>query len=71
MKWLYLFCLNICALVASAQEAITKEAIQDSIINQLSFFPQEKIHLHTDRGYYSPQSQESSYRAKNSCIKDG
>ena len=30
------------------------EAVQDSLINQLALFPQEKIHLHTDRTMYVP-----------------
>ena len=31
---------------------MTLDAVQDSVINQLEFFPQEKIHLHTDRTMY-------------------
>ena len=38
----------------NAQEMRTLSAIQDSIINQLGRFPQEKIHLHTDRTMYVP-----------------
>ena len=33
---------------------ISFEAVQDSIFNQLVLFPQEKIHLHTDRTMYVP-----------------
>ena len=53
MKWLYLLLLNVFALVISAQE-ITQEAVQDSLLNQIAIFPQEKIHLHTDRTMYVP-----------------
>jgi TonB-dependent SusC/RagA subfamily outer membrane receptor len=33
---------------------VSTESIQDSINNQLRVFPQEKIHLHTDRNFYVP-----------------
>ena len=33
---------------------VSFEAVQDSILNQLTLFPQEKIHLHTDRTMYVP-----------------
>ena len=53
MKWLFLFLFNGC-LFAGAQDMITLSAIQDSVIKQLTLFPQEKIHLHTDRTMYIP-----------------
>ena len=53
MKWLYLFLLGGYVLV-NAQEIVSFEAVQDSILNQLTLFPQEKIHLHTDRTMYVP-----------------
>jgi hypothetical protein len=49
---LLLFFQLLCAF-ASAQE-MTYEAVQDSILKQLVVFPQEKIHLHTDRSMYVP-----------------
>ena len=33
------------------------EAVQDSILKQLAIFPQEKIHLHTDRTMYVPSEK--------------
>ena len=52
MEWLYLFFLNLSLFAASDQKTITQDAIQESIVNQLGLFPQEKIHLHTDRTEY-------------------
>ena len=54
MKWYYLFFLHFCALVSGAQELLTLDAVQDSIFKQYKIFPQEKIHLHTDRTMYVP-----------------
>ena len=54
MKWLYLLILNLFVLSVSAQEIITPDAIQDSLYRQIELFPQEKIHLHTDRNMYIP-----------------
>ena len=51
MKRLCLFFLTI-NLLANAQKAVTLETIQDNFINQLSLFPQEKIHVHTDKTMY-------------------
>ena len=48
MKWLFLIFLPLSVLV-SAQESFTVDAIRESVFNQIIFFPQEKIHLHTDR----------------------
>jgi len=53
MKWLYLLLLNACFLV-HAQEILTIDTVQDRLIRQLAFFPQEKIHLHIDRTMYVP-----------------
>ncbi len=53
MKRFILFFFNLSFLV-NAQEVITHVAIQDSIYSQLALFPQEKIHLHTDRSMYVP-----------------
>ena len=44
--------LFVCTFV-SAQN-LTFEAVQDSLLKQLSVFPQEKIHVHTDRTMYVP-----------------
>jgi len=44
----------LCAMANVAQEKFTANAIQDSMIRQLNIFPQEKIHLHTDRTMYVP-----------------
>ena len=54
MKWYYLFILHFSVLVCSAQELLTLDALQDSIIKQYQIFPQEKLHLHTDRTMYVP-----------------
>jgi hypothetical protein len=54
MKWLFLFFINLSALVVSAQMRVTPDAVQDSIDQQLLVFQQEKIHLHTDRNQYVP-----------------
>lgn len=53
MKWHFLFLLNLSILV-NAQEKMMPYSIQDSIYKQLELFPQEKIHLHTDRTMYIP-----------------
>ena len=52
MNRLYLFFLFLWASEVYAQEAISMDAIQESIFDQLALFPQEKIHLHTDRTMY-------------------
>lgn len=49
---LFLYFQLLCTFI-SAQE-ITSEAVQDSILKQLTICPQEKIHLHTDRTMYIP-----------------
>jgi len=55
MRRLSLFFLNVFVIISvNAQQMMTLDAIQDSIINQLELFPQEKIHLHTDRMMYIP-----------------
>ncbi len=41
-----------CPTLVVAHEKITKESFQDSVLYQLSLFPQEKIHVHTDRTMY-------------------
>jgi uncharacterized protein YfaS (alpha-2-macroglobulin family) len=46
--------LLVFAFAVSAQDKLTLESIQDSVIKQLELFPQEKIHLHTDRTMYVP-----------------
>ena len=54
-KLIVLFCCFLSfALATEAQDAKTLNSIQDSIIKQLALFPQEKIHLHTDRTVYVP-----------------
>ena len=52
MLFLHLSLLFGFIFTGNAQEPITKEAVQDSIITQLGLYPQEKIHLHTDRAMY-------------------
>ena len=54
MKCACLFFSNLCVFAVFSQEIMTFDSIQDSIDNQLSLFPQEKIHLHTDRNVYVP-----------------
>jgi len=54
MRWLCLILLNISMFVVCAQDVMTLDAVQDSVNIQLAFFPQEKIHLHTDRDIYVP-----------------
>ena len=51
MKWYFFFLLNSCMIV-NAQQMWIPYSIQDSIFKQLELFPQEKIHLHTDRTTY-------------------
>ena len=54
MKHLYLLFLSLSVFTLTAQEAMTLEAVQDSVNNQLALFPQEKMHVHTDRNLYVP-----------------
>ena len=54
MRQLYLFFISLFAFTLSAQSVMTLDAIQDSIYEQLILYPQEKIHLHTDRTQYMP-----------------
>ena len=49
-----LFFTLLIGAAVSAQTIITPESIQDSVFSQLILFPQEKIHLHTDRTMYVP-----------------
>jgi uncharacterized protein YfaS (alpha-2-macroglobulin family) len=53
MKKACLF-LIISSLFANAQQTPTLRLIQDNFFNQLELYPQEKIHLHTDRTAYVP-----------------
>ena len=53
MKRIVLFFLSVSVLV-SAQELVRIEDVQDRIISQMAIFPQEKVHLHTDRDMYIP-----------------
>ena len=53
MKWFCLFFLQA-SVFASAQQPVITGAVEDSIIKQITLFPQEKIHLHTDRTMYVP-----------------
>ena len=46
--------LLILSLFANAQQTPTLRLIQDNFFNQLELYPQEKIHLHTDRTIYVP-----------------
>ncbi|MDR0836484.1 MAG: TonB-dependent receptor plug domain-containing protein [Tannerella sp.] len=41
-------------LIIKVSGQVSIENIQDSINNQLLVYPQEKLHLHTDRNYYVP-----------------
>jgi len=54
MRTNVIICMFFSISLLNAQQIITKESIQDSVINQLTFFPQEKIHVHTDRTMYIP-----------------
>ena len=46
--------LIISNLSLQAQDSKLRENIQDSIFRQMELYPQEKIHLHTDRDIYVP-----------------
>ena len=46
--------LVICNISLQAQDSGLREIIQDSISRQMEIYPQEKIHLHTDRDIYVP-----------------
>ncbi len=46
--------LLLFGIEASGQSSRTFEAIQDSLTVQLLYYPQEKLHLHTDRTMYVP-----------------
>jgi len=54
MKRLLLCLFLSLSLLANAQLTVTQDTIQDSILTQLTLFPQEKLHLHTDRTVYVP-----------------
>ena len=55
-KAVFLFALLLSAMVLSGQtgNVPTVASIEDSLQNQLIAFPQEKLHLHTDRNFYVP-----------------
>lgn len=53
MKRILLLYFQFACTFLSAQE-ITSEAVQNRILKQLAMYPQEKIHLHTDRDQYIP-----------------
>ena len=53
MKKAFLF-LFLLSLSANAQQTPTLRLIQDNFFNQMELYPQEKIHLHTDRTVYVP-----------------
>jgi len=46
--------LIISGVSLQAQDSKLRESIQDSIFKQMELYPQEKIHLHTDRDIYVP-----------------
>ena len=47
-------CIFFLGLHVTGQTNYSIDAIQDSLVIQLSCYPQEKIHLHTDRAFYIP-----------------
>lgn len=49
-----LFFLSDITLFAQESQCPSFETIGDSLVKQLAIFPQEKIHLHTDRDRYIP-----------------
>ena len=54
MRWLFLIFLNLLFVLAlAAQKTMTPGVVQDSVFRQLELYPQEKIHLHTDRNLYT------------------
>jgi len=53
-KALILYVILLHTLTIHAQHNQSYNSIQDSISKQIQIFPQEKIHLHTDRDYYIP-----------------
>ena len=52
LKWFCILLLSGYVFCGNAQQIKTIDDIQDSIVKQLHLFPQEKIHLHTDRDVY-------------------
>ena len=46
--------LIVCNMSLQAQESRLFENTRDSILKQIELYPQEKIHLHTDRDFYVP-----------------
>ena len=48
------FLLLLVNLFVNAQETFTLDAIQNHFLQQMALFPQEKIHVHTDRQMYIP-----------------
>jgi len=54
MKWQYLIIQLLACSFLNAQQILTPNVLQDSLYKQLELFPQEKIHLHTDRTMYIP-----------------
>ena len=51
---LLLSCIILSIVTAKAQYTYVYDTIQNNINKQLEIFPQERIHLHTDRDYYIP-----------------
>ena len=49
---LFLFFQLLCTFMVAQESTFTE--VRDSILKQLTIFPQEKIHLHTDRTMYVP-----------------
>ena len=51
MKWHFIF-LHYISMFVNAQVMFMPSSIQDNIFKQFELFPQEKLHLHTDRTMY-------------------
>jgi TonB-dependent SusC/RagA subfamily outer membrane receptor len=49
-----LLILTFFSLIIKISGQVPFESVRDSVANQLIAYPQEKIHLHTDRNYYVP-----------------
>ncbi|MDR0386082.1 MAG: TonB-dependent receptor plug domain-containing protein [Prevotellaceae bacterium] len=56
MKTIFMFVFSVCSVVLSGQETVADQNINNSVeeklLQQLKVFPQEKLHLHTDKSVY-------------------
>lgn len=52
ISFLFIFCLT--TIYAQGKNKISRELLENRMLTQLNIYPQEKIHLHTDRNNYVP-----------------